>query len=386
MTKYLHVNFYSRQTCYGFGKTCGDVIKHYRAPHYTLSILCDGLGHGLMANIAAEMCSSRLLEMIKGGFSLREAFTNVVKTMHQIRGKKRTYAVFSVVKIMNDGKTTILTYEIPAPILIGRKHASVLKQRTMFMETEMIGESNCFLEPGEGILVVSDGVSQSGLGGEFRFGWGIEGVCDYLNSTLMKRHYPEELPLEIVKRSIELSNNFPGDDTTALLNYCRRGKVVNIFTGPPVQKENDGKVVNEFRRMSGTSVVCGATTAEIVSKILGREITVQQEFENAITPPHYYIEGIDLVTEGAITLNQVYRLLDEDEEIFGYPEPETGVDRLGLLLREADRVNFIVGRASNPAHKDITFKQQGIIQRKTIVLHIKEKLEKLGKLVVVNYV
>jgi hypothetical protein len=140
-------------------------------------------------------------------------------------------------------------------------------------------------------------------------------------------------------------------------------------------------MVNNFLMQDGAKVVCGGTTARIVAEHLGKEIRTEDNPNVFLAPARYFIDGIDLVTEGAITLNQVYNIYDEDPSRYG---ESSGVTELTSLLKSADRVNLMVGNALNPANRDISFQQKGILTRQSIIPLIVEKLEKSGKLVVVS--
>jgi hypothetical protein len=125
-------------------------------------------------------------------------------------------------------------------------------------------------------------------------------------------------------------------------------------------------------------VVCGATTAKIVAGTLGRALEVDSASLNAIAPPRYRIEGLDLVTEGAITLNQLLNVIDADPILLAKADPVT---ELRELLDTADRVRIIQGEAVNPATRAIQYRQQGILLRHRIVPLLAEKLESMGKMV-----
>jgi hypothetical protein len=171
-----------------------------------------------------------------------------------------------------------------------------------------------------------------------------------------------------------------GDDCTAILASCRPGITVNILTGPPAHRADDRTLVGRFLQSEGRKVVCGATTAKIVGQRLGVSLEVEQS-ESLIAPPTYRLKGVDLVTEGAVTLNQAYNILDEDPTEY---EEESGVTHLCDLLHGADRVNIFLGMARNPASGDIAFRQQGILPRIKVVPLLAERLRQQGKLVVVE--
>jgi hypothetical protein len=142
-------------------------------------------------------------------------------------------------------------------------------------------------------------------------------------------------------------------------------------------------VIKRFVQLPGLKIVCGGTTAKLVAKYLNVPLEMEPEPMSVIAPPRYAIKGINLVTEGAVTLNQVYNILDED---IARLNEDSGVTELRLLLGVADKLNIIVGCAANTANADISFRQRGVLSRKVLVPLLAEKLRQEGKLVNVEFV
>ncbi|MHB0999554.1 MAG: SpoIIE family protein phosphatase [Armatimonadota bacterium] len=380
---YIHVEIETAQTSKKAGAPCGDVVAYERTETSTTLVCSDGIGSGIKANIAAEMCVSRLLQLLRQGNSLRKAFTSMAATMDKAKGTDMPYAVFTVVRILNDGVATVLSYEMPPPIFVTSRYANVLPQRTVTMDTSLIGEANCHVEPGEGILVVSDGITQAGLGAGLANGWGPEGVSQFISDRLRERINLSSIPKFVVQEARQVWGNVQGDDCTAALASCRWGKTVHILTGPPSNPIKDRPTVKQFLMLDGVKVVCGGTTSKIVADYLGTEVRVESNPRSTLAPAKYEVDGVDLVTEGAVTLNQMYNVFDEDPDNF---DEESGVTELQELLRTADRVHFMIGRAENPANKDISFRQRGILTRQAIIPLICKKLQEAGKLVVIEFI
>lgn len=402
---YLHVEIASAQSAKRRGNPCGDVFRFERGSLGTTIVCADGLGSGVKANIAAVMCVSRLFGLLGMDFSLREAFWAVARTMTAAMGSDLPFVAFTMARISPDGRATVLTYESPPPILVSRRRAQLLDQRLLELKPAAVAEAQCHLEDGEGLLLCSDGITQAGLGvrrggahvrkaGErfhqadsqrsdarsdlgFGAGWEISGVCDYVNELLAAGLASRDIPDEVHAQARRLWRPSSGDDCTVVLALCRPGVTVNLLTGPPARRTDDRTLVGRFLKSEGVKVVCGATTARLVGQRLGVSLQVD-EGESGIAPPAYRLPGIDLVTEGAVTLNQVFNILDEDPQ--DCPE-ESGVTRLCRLLRNADRVNVFLGTARNPATGDIAFRQQGILPRTTIVPLLVERLRQQGKFV-----
>lgn len=379
---YVHIEVEAAQAAKKPESPCGDVWGCERTVAATTLICADGIGSGIRARIAAQMAVSRVLELLRLKYSLRRAFAAVVRTMEQNRDPSRPFAAFTIARILNDGMTTVLSYEAPPPILISRMHAAALPARGIELGGALAAESECYLEHGDALLVTSDGITQAGLGRGMPDGWESEGVVRYVNHCLTDGRKPRELPAAILREARRLWNG-PGDDCTAVLAMCRRGQIVNLFTGPPGHRGQDAAVVRRFMQSAGLKIVCGGTTAEIVSRTLGERLTVEQMASSLVAPPKYEIAGVDLVTEGAVTLNQVYNLLDED---INQLSEDSGVTELCALLQIADRVNIVFGTAKNRATDDISFRQRGILTREAILPLLADKLRAAGKLVVVERV
>ncbi len=380
---YLHVEVDAASSAKKNAAACGDVWTVERTPEATTILLSDGLGSGVKASVAAQMAVSRMIELLHRGFSVRQAFSRVVHTMHEARGTDLPYAVLSVIRLLNTGEATILVYEMPTPLYVSRNTVLPVQMRTITLETELVGEASLFLEPGEGILLMSDGITQAGLGKRLKLGWTTEGVRRFLDDCRS-----DGLPMDDLARLVHDQARIYwegpyGDDCTTVCARVRSGIVLNIFTGPPCVKNLDGEIAGRFMQMPGRHIVCGATTAQIVARRLGRPLEMEQNQQSLIAPPAYRIEGVDLVTEGAVTLNQVFNILDADPSEY---EPDTGVTQLCQALREADRINILVGRAANDGHADIAFRQRGIMPRTAIVPLLIDRLRAAGKLVVPEWV
>jgi len=150
-----------------------------------------------------------------------------------------------------------------------------------------------------------------------------------------------------------------------------------------LNRDDDTATIKRFLQLPGLKIVCGGTTAKLVAKYLNVPLEMEEEPMSAIAPPRYGIKGINLVTEGAVTLNQVYNILDED---IANLHEDSGVTELRLLLGVADKLNIIVGIADNTANTDISFRQRGVLSRKVLMPLLAEKLRQDGKLVNVTFV
>lgn len=375
---YIHSDVFCFQTPKKKGHPCGDAYEVYRDSKATIVVLADGLGSGIKAHIAAKMYVSRLLGLIKGGVSVREAFRALTDTMDKVWGTGDPFAVFTLLKIMNNGNAVVLSYEMPPPILVNPVYAHVLKDRVYTKNKAIIHESTCKLSKDEGILLVSDGITQAGIGKRFRDGWGTDGIIRYIQSGLTgERLNGEKIVVDVHAQALSYWPKDKGDDCSALFALNRNGIVVNLMCGPPLNKEHDSEFVNSFMRSGGIKIICGGSTSKVAASVTGREINISQS-GNKITPPSYEIKGIDMVCEGMVTLNQAYHLLEEDINSIGKQNPAT---ELANYLKMADRINIWEGLAQNVGEGQIEFKQQGLLNRSKILKALTQRLELQGKLI-----
>jgi len=378
---HIHTDIYCAQRSKHQGSPCGDAFGFFYDIDSTTIILSDGLGSGIKANIAAEMCVSRFLGLIKNGSSLRDAFSALVKTMNIAWGTNEPFAVFSVARILNNGFTTVLSYECPLPILVSENIATALSDRVYKIDNAIISENTVTIKIGDGILLLSDGITQAGLGHGLPNGWEVEGVVGFINKKRKPGKLNGQMLVDDVMQQARIYwGKSQGDDCSVLFAKTRKGVIVNILSGPPEDKQLDENLLNDFMKTRGIKVICGGTTSQMASRILNKKLEPADYDASPISPPGYKLEGIHLVTEGIVTLNQAYNLLDEDFD--ASISEESAVYELVDLLKTADRCNMFIGKSVNYTESDLVYKQQGIISRARILQLIENKLISKGKLVV----
>jgi serine/threonine protein phosphatase PrpC len=381
---YMHIELDIQQQAKKSGQPCGDVVLWERNQAATLVILADGVGSGIKANLAATFTAQRLLTLLREDVPLREAFTSVVADSERAKKNQGPYTALTLIRILNDGHATALTYEMPLPIVVDNNYAFPMESKKRPGGSEPFTEAFVDLKKNDALILMSDGITQAGLGGRMPAGWGETGVVRYINRCFQTKISVLELATRILEQAWRLDGSAQHDDASVVRLYARTGQVVTVLSGPPEDKSHDTAVVREFLDAYGIKVVCGTSTAALTAREMGRSLKMGKASIGYVEPPRYELPGVDMVTEGAVTLNQVYNLLDEDD--VELPNPTSGVASLYSLLRFADRVNWVVGRASNPAHHDIRFTQMGVLPRLKIIPLLTEKLKAQGKLVVVRYV
>ena len=372
------------QVCKRGQSVCGDHLIVQRSPEATIVVVGDGIGSGIYANIAAITCANRLAALLSGGTLIQDACAMVADSMHRAKTEDVPYCAFTAARILKNGQYTVLSYDAPAPVLIRDGAARVAEQRFFTLGYELVAEASGVLQEGESLALFSDGVSQAGIGITHALGCGSDGDAAILTRKLSQQMTPARLPDVVLAETERLSDGVHHDDATFVILGCRPARVVHLMTGPPSARQFDRPFVEGFLAATGARIVCGSSTTDMVARVSGRAVrTLNITASSMAHPPEYEIEGIDLVTEGAATLNQAYNILDEDPDLY---DEASAVTRLCRMLLEADIVHFLVGEAHNPGHDTITFKQLGVQTRKTIVPMLAEKLRDMGKLVTETHV
>ena len=377
--RHLHVEVKIEQRAKQGRQACGDVASILRSETETSVIVCDGVGSGAAAHVAAAMCRARCEQMLNRGFSLRETFLRIAASMEQYKQPGKPYAAFTIAQIRTNGHTQAMAYESPPPIWVTSRQAQPLGMRRFMHDTIAGSEATCYLRNGEGLMLLSDGITQAGMD-THPGGWQAHGVAETIN-RLLGKHPMAELPLLIQQKALSLNKGIDHDDATVAWIACRPARPLNILTGPPADKARDRPVVERFMAMPGPKVVCGATTAEIVARVLGRTLEIEKEPASLIAPPKYLLEGVDLVTEGAVTLNQLNNILELDPDAL---YEINAVTDLYDLMTDADRLYITLGAGKNPANEDTCFVQRGVLTREKIIPLIADKLRRQGKCVILE--
>ena len=372
---------------------CGDAfLSHkFKAEGRVVSVLSDGLGSGIKASVLSTITSSMLLNFALMNEDIVAAAASVIKTLPEDSVRKIGYATFCICDIDCFGKVKIAEYETPSFYLYRQGHFVELEKQKIPVEREDLKDtylwtSEFSLQKEDRIIFFSDGVNQSGMGSpSMPFGWG-DGVRDFIGNNISKN--PEisakELSHTIVAESGKNDGYLIKDDTSCCVIYMRKPRNLLILTGPPFEEKNDGYVNRVISHFSGKKVICGGTTAQIISRESGKDIHIDLNNFDKTLPPISHMEGIDLITEGILTLSQVERLLSGSEPDSGKGKGPAGM--IVKMLANSDKITFIVGTRINTAHQDPNLPVELEIRR-NVVKKIKEHLEnKYLKDVDINYI
>ncbi len=369
---------------------CGDHIQYIEEGNDRALVLADGLGSGVKAGILSTLASTILCTMMESGMGIEESVKSLVASLPVARDRGNiAYSTFTVILVKNGERCVIYNYDNPVPVYLRNGKELPLSYSTENIEGKSIGKAETELRLGDSIIAMSDGCIYAGVGETLNFGWTRKEIVNYLEGLYDPGFSAKNLATLIVGRCKDLYNGHPGDDTSAAAIRLRQRSQVNVVIGPPTSKEDDRKMLTLFFAKRGKHVSCGGTTAKIVSNFLNTPVIPSLCYEDREIPPTSEIKGMDLVTEGVITLNRVLCLADDylgtNEKYFDWAYKQDGASRLAkLLFEEATDIDFFVGCAVNSAHQDPRY-NIGFNMKMQIVERLSEKLKTMGKRVKIAY-
>lgn len=370
---------------------CGDKVEILKTDNSNIIILADGMGSGVKANILATLTSKILGTMFLNGAALEECVQTIVKTLPVCQIRKVAYSTFSILQIFHNGDAYLVEFDNPACVFIRNGQLLTIPYLERVIEEKTIREYRFQVQLNDCFILMSDGVIHAGVGKALNFGWSWNNMAEYsvnaTNSTLSA----SRLASILCKACDDLYMHSPGDDTTVAVTRVIDSKVVHLFTGPPLNKELDPDAVKAFLSGSAKRIVSGGTSANIVSRILNRPINASLNYTDINLPPVATIEGIDLVTEGVLTLTRTLHLLksyiDEEinEQFFLELDKDNGGSQIAkMIIEDCTELHMFVGRTINAAHQNPNLPFDLSI-RMNLVAQISETVKRMGKQVHITY-
>ena len=366
---------------------CGDKVEIRRNGKMTTLVLADGLGSGVKANILATLTSKILCTMVSEDIDINDCVETILQSLPVCKVRGVAYSTFTVLHMSEDGKGWLFEFDNPAAILIRDGKCGDMNRKELNVCGKKVYKSDLDLKEGDVIVTMSDGVIHAGIGMTLNSGWQRKDVLDYLESTVRPEMSARCVAWLLAAACNDLCLDKPGDDTTVLAVKVRKELRVNIMVGPPVDKSKDDFYISRFLSGEGKKVVCGGTSSQIVARYLGKKVEARFDFPDKDVPPIGYIEGIDLTTEGVLTMR---RLLELSEKYLSptdltpkYFTKKDGASLLAeLLFEEASDITFFVGQSINKAHQGLPI---DITMKLKLVESLSQNLVRMGKNVEVNY-
>ena len=366
---------------------CGDRVSIVKKDDYITLVLADGLGSGVKANILSTLTSKILSTMVSNDIPMEDCIETIVETLPVCRERGVAYATFSVIHVNTQGKGYMFEFDNPECIFFRDGKIVDLPREELNILDKKVYKSDLNLKNQDVIIVMSDGVPHAGIGKTLNLGWQRPEIIEYMQNAVDMSMSATCIANVLASASENLYMHEPGDDTTVAAIKIREKETVNIMIGPPVRMEDTEDYVRDFLKNEGKRIVCGGTTSKIVAEYLHTELRTDLNYIDSDIPPIGYIDGIDLCTEGVLTLRKLIELSETYLKVDSN-EPKNflkkdGASRLAeFLFENATHVNFFVGQAINEAHKGLPI--DSTLKFK-LVEKLTENLEKMGKVVEARY-
>ena len=381
----------SYDSLFHFGEElCGDNVEFIREDNYCILVLADGLGSGVKANILSTLTSKIISTMLKEGATLDEAIETIAKTLPVCHERNIAYSTFTIIRVDKNGHVYMAEFDNPNALHYRDGKLQEIERESRNIDGKEVLISTFQARLGDILIAFSDGVVHAGVGRLLDLGWQYDNAVNFITDSVKKDTSPLALTKNILGAVNTLYMQEPGDDSTVCTLLVKENRPATVMVGPPVDKEKDREVVDRLMHSKGIKVVCGGTTSQSVSKLTGKEVTVSIDYENPAVPPIAHMQGIDLVTEGVLTLGKALEILKKITAEDGSYEPfnlkkNDGATRLArLFLEESTQVDFLVGRALNPAHQNPGM-PISLGLKLNLIKELAAEIEKTGKKVTLSY-
>ena len=369
---------------------CGDHVDVIEARDGSkVIVLADGLGSGVKASILSTLTSKIISTMISEGLSLEDCVETISSTLPVCSVRGVAYSTFTIIHLVDNSRAEIIQYDNPHVILLRDCEPYVYPETQMTIGGKTVYSSTIELKENDVFIAMSDGCPHAGIGVSYNFGWKREEIAEFMANIAHVGYTAKTLSTILIDEVNSLYGGKPGDDATACVIKIRKRKPMNILFGSPANKDDDSRMLTLFFSKEGKHIVCGGTTSKIAARYLGKEVKPCLQYERSDVPPIAEIEGVDLVTEGVITIDKVLKYADDylgDNTLYEeWGFKKDGASRIArLLFEEATDINFFVGKAINPAHQNPDLPINFSIKM-NLVEELSKDLREMGKSVKVCY-
>ncbi len=352
-------------------------------------VLADGLGSGVKASILSTLTAKIISTMMAENMDLTDCVKTIAATLPVCAERQVAYSTFTIIRILRNELAQIIEYDNPAVIFARDGKNVELERVESNIEGKTIYQSRVLLKEGDIFTAFSDGAIHAGVGMSLNFGWERNDIAAFMEMLYDVGYTAKTLCTILLDECFKLYGGQPGDDTTALVVRIRKRQPMNLLIGPPANRDDCDKMMSLFFGKPGKHIVCGGTTSTIAAKFLHKEVVPELNYEDPEVPPTARIEGVDLVTEGVITMNKVLSYaqdyLADNESYSEWSMKRDGASMIArLLFEEATDINFYVGRAVNPAHQNPDLPINFNIKMR-LVDELADCLKRMGKRIKVSY-
>ena len=368
---------------------CGDHVDIAQDGDSTVIVLADGLGSGVKGSILSTLTSKIISTMMTAGLPIEECVSTIAATLPVCSERGVAYSTFTIIHLIGNETAELIQYDNPLVVFIRGGQNTDYPRVEMNIGGKRIFKSVIKLQEDDLFVAMSDGCPHAGIGTAYNFGWQREDIIAFLEPVSLAGYTAKTLSTILIDECNKLYGGEPGDDATACVVRIRRRVPMNLLFGPPANRDDCTRMMSLFFSKEGKHIVCGGTTASLVAQYLNKPLCPTLAFESPDVPPIAKIEGVDLVTEGVITVNKVVsyakNYLEGNEEYETWSLKRDGASLIcRLLFEEATDINFFVGRAVNPAHQNPDLPINFNIKM-NLVNALSASLEQMGKRVKISY-
>lgn len=368
---------------------CGDHVDIASDDNSTVIVLADGLGSGVKASILSTLTSKIISTMMAEGLSVEDCVRTIAATLPVDSKHGVAYSTFTIVHLMNNTYADVIQYDNPQLILLRNGQNYDYPTQEMIVGDKKILRSRIRLEEGDLFIAISDGCPHASAEEAYNMDWTRDDIIRFMETISLAGYNAKTLSTMLIDECWSLYAGEPRDDATACVIAIRKREPMNILFGPPSDPDDAERMMNLFFSKEGKHIICGGTTASIAAKHLRVPLrTGSGEMVGGI-PPTSELEGVDLVTEGVITMSRVveyaHDFIGENAQYETWSYGRDGASMIcRLLFEEATDINFYVGRAVNPAHQDPNLPINFHIKMR-LVDELSEALRTMGKRVKISY-
>ena len=365
---------------------CGDHIETVTKDDGTIIlVLADGLGSGVKACILSTLTSKIISTMVAADMSIEDCVSTIAATLPVCEKRGIAYSTFTIIKIRNSSEAEIIQYDNPDVILLRNGKNEDYSRSVSEICGKKISRALIKLEEGDIFVAMSDGAIYAGVGKSLNFGWQRDNIIDFLVGNYEPNMSAQTAAGLVSEQCDSLYGGEEGDDTTIAAIKIRTRKVVNLMIGPPSNPSDLKRMHTLFFAKDGLHIICGGTTSKLAADYLGKAVIPCLDYIDKEIPPTAKIDGVDLVTEGVVTITKVLSYAEDFPSRTVSEYKKDGASQLARLLFDtATDINFYVGRAINPAHQNPNLPINFSIKM-NLIDKLSNCLVKMGKRVNVAY-
>lgn len=334
---------------------CGDQVRTFTGPEKTRIVLSDGLGSGVKANILATLTAEIIIRMLREDAALRDVVETIAATLPACKERGLAYATFSVLELEREtGRFRTINFDNPPALFFHNGKWQDLPGRVEEISGRKITIQSGRFTQGDFLALITDGVIAASAGATLNQAWSLPKIAEFIENLFV--YHPSSarsLVQASMGRTRELYGSSPADDASMVGLFLRESRRAVVFTGPPMNKTLDDVLAERVATFDGQRIVCGGTTAKIMSFYLGENIETDLSTSREDVPPMAALEGIDLVTEGILTMSKALELMEKARgDANRLPADRNGAVLLAQALLGADEITFLVGQNVNPYYQN----------------------------------